>query len=62
MSSEHYISLSLPRIADSRSMGDHFLIMKACHIVKHIIMQREGRFVLGAISQSQVCIWDFQVF
>jgi len=43
-------------IAASHSMEDHFLIMKVCHTVKHITMQREDHFVLGAISQSQVVV------
>jgi hypothetical protein len=57
-----YLTFCFPpshRTADSHSMEDHFLIMKACHIVKRITMQREGRFVLGAISQSQVCTYKF---
>ena len=40
-------------------MEDHFLIMKVCHTVKHITMQREDHFALGAISQSQVCTCKF---
>ena len=55
--SEFYFSPS--RIAASHSMEDHFLIMKVCHTVKHITMQREDHFVLGAISQSQVCTCKF---
>jgi hypothetical protein len=52
---EFYFSFSHPRIVVSHSMEDHSLIMKVCHIVKLITMQREGHFVLGAISQLQVC-------
>jgi hypothetical protein len=55
--SEFYFSPS--RIAASHSMEDRFLIMKVCHTVKHITMQREDHFVLGAISQSQVCTCKF---
>jgi len=55
--SEFYFPPS--RIAASHSMEDHFLITKVCHTVKHITMQREDHFVLGAISQSQVCTCTF---